>query len=148
MRVTGECVQDEDGVIAGLVEGTPGFVTDGHLRQGHAGLELQVADVQLTQIALRFGVLGAGARHGDGCGDRLAGSAGLASALGGHGGSLHWVGRRGGAGCERGTRLWVEEATGWAATTPISHKMLRNGESAGGPKSRSLSGPPAGCITV
>ena len=85
MRVTGECVQDEDGVIAGLVEGTPGFVTDGHLRQSHAGLELQVADVQLTQIALRFGVLGAGARHGDGCGDRLAGSAGLASALGGHG---------------------------------------------------------------
>ncbi len=66
MRVTGECVQDEDGVIAGLVEGTPGFVTDGHLRQSHAGLELQVADVQLTQIALRFGVLGAGAATGMG----------------------------------------------------------------------------------
>ena len=115
MRVTGERMQDQDGVIAGLVEGTPGFVTDGHLRQGHAGLELQVANVQLTQVALRFGVFALGACHGDGRGNRLVdsaglGGAGLASALGGHGGSLHWVGRRGGAGCERGTRLRVESA--------------------------------------
>ena len=90
MRVTGERVQDQDGVITSLVEGAPGFVADGDLRQGHAGFELQVADVQLTQVALRFGVFALGARHGDGCGDRLAGSAGLggaglASALGGHG---------------------------------------------------------------
>ena len=90
MRVTGERVQDQDGVITSLVEGAPGFVADGDLRQGHAGLELQVADVQLTQVALRFRVFALGARHGDGCGDRLAGSAGLggaglASALGGHG---------------------------------------------------------------
>ena len=90
MRVTGERMQNQDGVITSLVEGAPGFVADGDLRQGHAGLELQVADVQLTQVALRFGVFALGARHGDGCGDRLAGSAGLggaglASALGGHG---------------------------------------------------------------
>ena len=100
MRVTGERMQNQDGVIASLVEGAPGFVADGDLRQGHAGLELQVADVQLTQVALRFGVFALGARHGDGCGDRLAGSAGLggaglASALGGHGGvpSLGWPAR-------------------------------------------------------
>ena len=90
MRVTGERMQNQDGVITSLVEGAPGFVADGDLRQGHAGLELQVADVQLTQVALRFGVFALGARHGDGCGDRLTGSAGLggaglASALGGHG---------------------------------------------------------------
>ena len=95
MRVTGERMQDQDGVITSLVEGAPGFVADGDLRQGHAGLELQVADVQLTQVALRFGVFALGARHGDGCGDRLVDSAGLlgtgqrgaglASALGGHG---------------------------------------------------------------
>ena len=115
MRVTGERVQDQDGVIASLVEGAPGFVADGDLRQGYAGFELQVADVQLTQVALRFGVFALGACHGDGRGNRLVGSAGLggaglASALGGHGGSLHWVGRRSGAGCERGTRLRVESA--------------------------------------
>ena len=115
MRVTGERVQDQDGIIASLVEGTPGFVADGDLRQGHAGFELQVADVQLTQVALRFRVLALSSRHGDGRGDRLVDSAGLggtrlASALGGHGGSLHWVGRRGGAGCERGTRLQISSA--------------------------------------
>ena len=91
VRITGERMQNQDGVIASLVESTPGFVADGDLRQSYAGFELQVADVQLTQVALRFGVLALGASHGDGCGDRLVdsaglGGAGLASALGGHGG--------------------------------------------------------------
>ena len=89
MRVAGECVQDEDGVIAGLVEGTPGFVTDGHLRQGDAGFKFKVTDGQLTQVALRLGMLGAGARHGNGGGHGL-GSTGFGGGLSGHG-SLRWV---------------------------------------------------------
>ena len=46
MRVAGERMQNQDGIIASLIESTPGFVADGDLRQSHAGFELQIADGQ------------------------------------------------------------------------------------------------------
>ena len=89
MRVAGERMQNQDGVIASLIESTPGFVADGDLRQSNTGFKLKVADGQLTQVTLRLRVFGAVAGHGNRRGHGLNGT-GFGDGLSGHG-SLRWV---------------------------------------------------------